>query len=506
MQLEDISVKIRPRNPWEAMDLGLVMARKWWKAVFLPWLIISSVIFLTLSFIFSDRLWLAYLIFWWLKPFYDRVLLHIFSQALFAEPPTLRQTLNTIPGLFKTGLFINLTFLRINVFRSFHLPVWQLEGLRGKDRRERINVLSGRTGSHAFALTVICILFEILLWASLLGLIALFTPADSDFSIFDSMFSDNPPAWFDIIDNLTGYIAILIIEPIYVAAGFMLYINRRTQLEGWDIELAFRRINNRLKKLLAGTTSSLLAIIIIFSFTPQPVLATENNPEDESVASTRLPAHKSPDVIEQILQRDEFSQVKQKQMWLPKKKDKEEKDPDFSGWEWLGEWFENLGTFFQWMATSFRALLWLSIAVLIGLLIIYRDRWLHLFTREKQRVSEYQPPEQLFGLEINPESLPDDIAATAREKLLAGKYRDALGLLYRGALSVMINQDRLELDESHTEGDVLNLASPKLDAQRKNYLQTLTRFWQQIAYAHRNPDKEKSLQLCEQWIQFEVKP
>lgn len=505
MQLEDISVKIRPRNPWEAMDLGLVLVRKWWKAVFVPWLIVSGVIFLALSFIFSDKLWLAYLIFWWLKPFYDRILLHIFSQALFAEPPTLRQTLNAIPGLFKTGLFINLTFLRINVFRSFHLPVWQLEGLRGKDRRERLNVLSGRTGSHALALTIISMLFEILLWASLLGLIALFTPADSDFSIFDSLFNENPPAWFSIIDNLTGYIAVLIIEPIYVAAGFMLYINRRTQLEGWDIELAFRRINNRLKNLLTGTASALLAIIIIFSFTSQPAFAAENNPEDESVASTRLPAHKSPEVIEHILQRDEFSQVKQKQMWLPKKKDEKEKDPNLSGWEWLGEWFKNLGTFFQWIAASFRALLWLSLAVLIGLIIIYRDRWLHLFTREKQRVSEYQPPEQLFGLEINPESLPDDIAATAREKLMAGEYRDALGLLYRGALSVMINQDRLELDESHTEGDVLNLADPKLNSQRKDYLQTLTRLWQQVAYAHRDPDKEKSLQLCEQWMQFEVK-
>ena len=507
MRLEDISVKIRPRNPWEAMDVGLVMVRKWWKAVFLPWLIISGVIFLVLNIIFNDKPWLAGLILWWLKPFFDRVLLKVFSESLFADPPTLRETLNAIPGLFKTGLFINLTLLRINVYRSFHLPVWQLEGLRGKERRERLNVLSGRTGSHAFALTITCLFFELLLAWSLIGLIALFTPADVDSNIFASIFSDDPPTWVDITSNIAGYIAILIIEPIYVAAGFMLYINRRTQLEGWDIELAFRRINNRLQKLLTGTASSLLAITVgLLCLAPHSGFAAEKNPEDEPITTTRLLANKAPEVIKKVLERDEFSQVKQEQMWLPKKKETEEKDLDLSGWEWLESLFEGLGTFFKWIAVSFRALLWLLLAVFIGLLILYRDRWLHLFTREKQQLSEYQPPEQLFGLEINPESLPDDIAMAAREKLQAGKYRDALGLLYRGALSVMINHDRLELDESHTEGDVLDLAAPKLNTTRKRYLQTLTRYWQQIAYAHRNPNLEKSLQLCEQWQTFEVKP
>ena len=36
--------------------------------------------------------------------------------------------------------------------------------------------------------------------------------------------------------------AVLVLEPFYVAAGFGLYLNRRTMLEGWDIEVALRRI------------------------------------------------------------------------------------------------------------------------------------------------------------------------------------------------------------------------------------------------------------------------
>lgn len=507
MQLEDIRVEIRPRNPWEAMDLGLVLVRTWWKAVFIPWVLISSVILLALSFLFSDKLWLAWLIFWWLKPFYDRILLYIFSRALFGDPPTLRQTLNTIPSLLKTGLFVNLTFLRFNIYRSFHLPVWQLEGLRGKQRRERLQVLGNRVSSHAFALTVICILFELLLWLSLLGLIALFTPAEMDFNIFEFVFNDAPPAWFDVLDHVTLWLATLVMEPIYVAAGFMLYINRRTQLEGWDIELDFRRISNRLQKLLAGKAAAVLIALSagIFCFLPAPGFAKDADPENEPVAPTRLPADEAATVIKKILQRDEFSQTRQVQKWLPKKEDKEKEEIDLSGWEWLKTLFDNLAALVDWLATTFRALLWLLLAVAIALLIIYRDRWLAFFTAEKKRIGEYEPPEQLFGLELAPESLPDDIAAAAREKLLAGKVRDALGLLYRGALSVMIHHDQLELDESHTEGDVLSLATPKLDSRRKDYLQTLTRHWQLVAYAHRAPESTESLQLCDRWPEFEVR-
>jgi len=504
MQLENISVTIRPRNPWEAMDLGIVLVRKWWKAVFIPWLLLSAVIFLALNFIFQKQLWIAVLVFWWLKPFYDRFLLSVFSQSLFDDPPSLRETLSKIPGLFKTGLFVNLTLLRFNVYRSFHLPIWQLEGLRGTKRRDRIRVVSGRTGSYALSLTLICLLFELLIWSLMIGLIAMFTPEETDFNIFDFAFSEKPPTWMDVLDNFANYLAILIIEPIYVAAGFMLYINRRTQLEGWDIELAFRRMNNRLQKLIGGTvtTTLLLSIIIMTSLSPAPAYAEEDPP----VATTRLSTDKAADTIKKVLQREEFNDVVKRKFWLPKEKDEDEKkEADSSRWQWLEKYFESLGDLLGWIALSFRALLWLLLAVVIGLLFVYRDRWLHLFTLEKKTVDDYVPPEQMFGLEITPESLPEDISSAAREKMLAGDYRGALGLLYRGALSVLIQQDKVEVNESHTEGDVLELARESLQSERQEYLSLLTGLWQQIAYAHRQPDRDHSLHLCDQWQQFEMK-
>ena len=50
---------------------------------------------------------------------------------------------------------------------------------------------------------------------------------------------------------LAYFLAMSISEPIYVAAGFMLYLNRRTDLEAWDMEIALRQLAGRLARKVA---------------------------------------------------------------------------------------------------------------------------------------------------------------------------------------------------------------------------------------------------------------
>ena len=38
MQISRIAIEVRPRNSWEAMDLGMRMALRWWKPVYGAWL------------------------------------------------------------------------------------------------------------------------------------------------------------------------------------------------------------------------------------------------------------------------------------------------------------------------------------------------------------------------------------------------------------------------------------------------------------------------------------
>ena len=47
--------------------------------------------------------------------------------------------------------------------------------------------------------------------------------------------------WMLIVTSSLITLTVLLLEPFYVSAGFGMYLNRRTELEAWDIEQEFRR-------------------------------------------------------------------------------------------------------------------------------------------------------------------------------------------------------------------------------------------------------------------------
>ncbi len=238
MQLDRIEAVVRPRNPWESMDLGFSMVRLWWKPLFKIWFAFVLPFFFIGLFLFEDNLWIAGLIFWWAKPIYDRILLYFFSNALFGEQPAIW---HCVKGLFKTRLFLALTFSRFDLARSFNLPIWQLEKLQGKSVSPRYRLLQRHSRGTAIWLTIVCIHFEWLLSLSLFGLLYLMLPVPYSFDFFAVLFFEET-AWVEPIRLFFDVLVIGIVESLYVAAGFSLYLNARTHLEAWDIELAFRRI------------------------------------------------------------------------------------------------------------------------------------------------------------------------------------------------------------------------------------------------------------------------
>lgn len=242
MQLNRIQAVVRPRNPWESIDLGFSMVQQWWKPLYQIWFTLMLPLFLSIFLLFYENLLIATLIFWWLKPLYDRILLHFFSRALFGEQPTIRQTLKILPRLlFKTRLFWVLSLGRLEFARSFNLAVWQLEGLQGPKASERRRLLQMHTRSTAVWLTIVCIHFELLLQLSLFVLAYLMLPITENSDFFYTLFYETA-LWVEMLSFIFMFLIISIIEPLYVAAGFALYLNRRTHLEGWDIELIFRQI------------------------------------------------------------------------------------------------------------------------------------------------------------------------------------------------------------------------------------------------------------------------
>ena len=149
MRLSDATVAIRPRSSWEAMDLGVLMSQQHRRLLMTSWAIVTLPLFAMLTLLLWDSPSLAVLIFWWLKPAYERLPLYILSKALFGETPTLKQALREFPRLLKPQLLASLTWRRLSLSRSFLLPVLQLEGLDGTARQQRLQVLLQRNAGAA---------------------------------------------------------------------------------------------------------------------------------------------------------------------------------------------------------------------------------------------------------------------------------------------------------------------------------------------------------------------
>jgi len=132
--LEKLNVSLRPRNPWEAIDLGIALIRSGWRPVFAAWLAIYLP--LAIALMLALGAW-ASLAVWWLKPALDRIVLHVVASSVFGVAPTVSATVKAIPHFMRHGLLASLTLYRFDFARSFNLPVWQLERQSGRTARQR---------------------------------------------------------------------------------------------------------------------------------------------------------------------------------------------------------------------------------------------------------------------------------------------------------------------------------------------------------------------------------
>ena len=87
MRLDQVSVELRPRSPWEAMELGNALVRRHARAIWRPWAIATLPVFALLNAAAwaIDALWLAALAMWWLLPLFDRIVLFVLSRAVFGD-------------------------------------------------------------------------------------------------------------------------------------------------------------------------------------------------------------------------------------------------------------------------------------------------------------------------------------------------------------------------------------------------------------------------------------
>jgi hypothetical protein len=287
MQLEGLTIALRTRTPWEATDLGIALVRTHAWKIYSAWLLTTLPVFALTNALacWIGIPWTAALAMWWLKPVFDRVPLYVISRAVFGHVPPLRETLRAQRTSGWRALLGWLTWRRFHPGRAMLLPVDMLEGVRGTQRRERVYVLSRAYASPNMMLTLIGVNLEIMLGIALVMFGLMFVPVEffsESAKIVWQTLIEEPPRWAQVLANGIGWLATSIVEPFYIGAGFGLYLNRRMQLEAWDIELAFRRMAARLAPPLAA--AALLLVMLMTIVTPLRAAAPPSAPAAEPTA------------------------------------------------------------------------------------------------------------------------------------------------------------------------------------------------------------------------------
>jgi len=235
MKVDALAIALRPRPMYEAADLGVQLARASARSAwgcFAPlWAAVGLLALATAPL----APWAPWLLVALAKPWLDRTLLFVFSRAAFGEPTDWDALWAAKRAVWGGQLWRTLTLCRLSPWRSYLLPAVQLEGQRGAEgRKRRLQLLRGHRGAamwmqFAFGMT------EMLLLLAMFALVVWMSPGQESFWIFRWLQSDNSLA-ATLGGGASYLLAVLLLEPFYVAAGFAMYLNRRVELEAWDIE------------------------------------------------------------------------------------------------------------------------------------------------------------------------------------------------------------------------------------------------------------------------------
>lgn len=475
MELEKLTAVIRPRSDWEAVDLGWALARRHYGLIQRFWLLSVVPIWALILGVFHNRLDVALVLIWWLKPIYERVPLYVLSRSLFGEPPRTREFLKASFRLLFRGLLLDLLIRRFTAQRTLVMSVSQLEGLRGRKFFERASVLSTKSGGAAFVMQLVCLLFLHSIWLGIIVLVYFMIPPQyqpnidlvGGGGIVETI--QEAPAFF-VWTWIGLYLtALTLITPFFVGGGFGLYLNTRTEIEGWDVEIAFRRLNARLQKAL--TLGVLFLIVGMSSGVAQDKVASKLDPKE---------------AIAEVLDHKDF-EIQTETRWRRQPEAKKERGWNFD-WAWNGSVV---------LAELIRlALIIGGVSIIVVLLV----RLLRLGIRNVEVPDLSKPKAKtVMGMNVQRESLPRDVVGKARKLWEDGDRQGAISMLYRGAISWMINQANVPIQESDTEHECLERSRASAHSKQASYFAKLTRVWVGIAYGNQVPSNPEVGELFEDW-------
>ncbi len=153
---------------------------------------------------------------------------------------------------------------------------------------------------------------------------------------------------------------------------------------------------------------------------------------------------------------------------------------------------------FQFMSQATSLLFWAAGAIGLAVAAVWVYRVVQ--SRRPARARAVSgAASHIQDLDIRPASLPADVGGAALALLAAGSTREALALLYRGALSRAVHNFSVAIGESFTEGEALRAVRQHLDEPRARYFSALIGLWQRAVYAADAPPAQDVAALCREF-------
>ena len=476
MRIEDVNAEIRPRDSWEAMDLGLALVRRDFWALWGMWLAAATPWLLLAWWWGRHPFWWLFA-FWWCRPAQSRLVLYFLSRRLFGERPVGRDLWRCAVGVINPARWARLSWGRLSPWLPVAMPVEELEELKGGALRQRLRSVVNRASGAAIRLSFFAMVLVPWLAAALISLGLLFLPrGQSDvwqikWEIWQASDAILPPLIIGWTFSAGMALAISLVDVFATGAGFGLYLNSRSWIEGWDVELVFKRLAERLR---AVASAVVVAGMVVFA-------ATGSAQEAEGAGGENAER----DVIARVLESDDF-EVHSQTIKVPKE----------LGWNLPhSSFFTSLRGVLGWVVLG------LSVAV-VGLLIgwlLYRYRHAFGVSRGEGAKKRQRGAMVVGSLPLKVDELPGDPAAVAARWWAEGRRREALALLYRAAIWWLVEHRQLEIGESATEFDCVKRVDDAASDGMAGYFRSLTETWVALAYGDRRPSELQVEALCREW-------
>jgi len=473
--VHDSTLSLRSRSVWEAVDSGVLL----WRGnfiYFIPFFAVPVWVIACGLRLFSGELFfIPYLGLWWLKPLFDRIALHIVSKRFFDAPVTssLKSICRGIAEM-RRGLLGDLLWRRFSPNRAASMPARVLERLGAKQFALRKKNLESGGINFCPLISILGLAMEaaLLLGEILFALMtaSLFFPTAIEYLQENSQITE-------IIIFAAFCFNYILAESLYACMGFGLYINSRVEVEGWDLELLFKKFAKRQNDARLLKVALLICLFMALPFSAYAESASEF-PDGFPVATEKAVLD-----LKTILASPDFGS--EREGWAIRFKDRDyEELPDVD----FGEGFEKIRSLFGFLLRLFVVLAIISFAAFVFYWLIKNRRQILRGKLSAQRslVKGKQPEISRDSTEL--------LFSKAEDFFHAGNLREAWAACFSGCLGAYSLFYSIAFPVDATEYDCLGLVRESDPSERG--FGEIVQNWILFAYGNLTPEEnafEKAL-------------